>query len=122
MALRFGLLPQILFPVVTGAFTWTVMRYDPILRQAGAFGSFLAWRDNVSSILRIAAMLLISVLFSLLVTFQNHVTNAALKEQIVVVVTLVIGYILLSKKPVGWLRPRNEKRGPGVLAAIRRQG
>jgi hypothetical protein len=97
MAFRFGLMPQILFPAVTGLFSWAVMRYDPKFRQTRVFSSFLAWRDKVPLLLRIAVMLLASVLFSLSITLQNRVSYAALKEQIVVVITLVIGYILLSK-------------------------
>jgi hypothetical protein len=96
MALGFGLMPQILFPMVTGLFSWTVARYDSVLRHAGTVGSFLAWRDRVHVVLRTAVALLFSFLLSLSITFQGRVTHAASKEQMVVVVTLVTGYILLS--------------------------
>src|ERR1035438_5422343 len=76
MAFRFGILPQVLFPVVAGLFCWAVMRYDPVLRRALHLGPFFAWRDKLPLMLRALVGLLFSVLLSLLITLSAPVTYA----------------------------------------------
>jgi len=96
MAFDFGVLPQILFPLVAGLFAWAAMRYDPSFRRTGSLGILFARRDKVPLLVRIILALVCPAVLSLSITFQHRVTHPAFKEQTLVVVTLVMGYILLS--------------------------
>ena len=88
-----GLLPQKAFPVLIGAYTYAVMQYGEAL-QARMPGFFDA-RDKLPFAVRLTITLSIPTLISVIITNQNRVTATALKEQVVVVIGLVLAYLFL---------------------------
>lgn len=96
MAFRIGILPQIFFPAVVGLASWVVARYDFALRQRLSFIPLFDRRDKLSWPAKVSVVVLVPIVLSLALTFQNRVTAAALKEQLVVIATLVTAYLLHS--------------------------
>lgn len=88
-----GLLPQKAFPVLIGAYTYAVMQWGPAL-QARMTG-FLDARDRLSFVVRLVITLVVPTLVSLVLTNQERVSASAFKEQVVVVIGLVLAYLLL---------------------------
>jgi hypothetical protein len=91
-----GLLPEKLFPAVIGLFSWAVTRYNFVLRNRLCVFPMMKSRDAIPRFIRIAIILLLALLLSLVSTLQTRVTAFELKEQLIVIVTLIGGYLLLS--------------------------
>lgn len=100
MAFRVGIVPQILFPVIIGLFSWVVARYDLLLHRRILSRPLFDFRDKLPRAMRIVIVILTPVALSFATGLQKHVGAPALKEQLVVVVTLAAAYLLLSAGPL----------------------
>lgn len=94
------------FPVLVGLFTLASTHYGPAIHRAAS--GFFAKRDRVKPWLRIVLVTITSIVVSYLVMrksggSQSYLTNPGLKEQGIVVFSLVLGWILLTpvSKPGG---------------------
>jgi hypothetical protein len=95
-ATKVGLLPQTVFPGVIGLFTFAVARWggDVQKRLAGFFDR----RDKYPLKVRAAAAVAVPFVLSFLLTNETRVTATALKEQIVVSVGLISGFLALAPR------------------------
>lgn len=100
-----GLLPQKFFPAVVGLFTYASIRYRELIQNY--LHGFFVVRDQFPKILRVIAAALIPLFLSLIITFQERVSQTALKEQIVVIVAMITGYLALT--PFTGRKPAAEK-------------
>lgn len=91
-----GILPQIVFPAVVGLFTHALARYGAALQRALA--GFFAARDRYGVGIRLGAAVAVPLVVSLVITYEQRVTQTALKEQIVVLIGLVAGYLALAPR------------------------
>ena len=105
--LQVGVVPQILFPVVVGVFTYGVMRYSPLVQRFS--GDLFTLRDRVPWLIRLAAVIAVPMMLALIITFQARVTQEALKEQFIVMVALGVGYLALAP-----LAARKEEKKAGA--------
>jgi len=88
-----GIVPQTVFPAVVGLFLYATARWGNGIRKA--LGPLLDLRDRYAIGWRIVAAALIPLALSLIITAEARVSQTALKEQLVAIVTLVTGYIAL---------------------------
>jgi hypothetical protein len=88
-----GLVPEIVFPAVAGVFAYLVGRYDPYLQQRLA--TLLERRDRYPRRIRFVVAIAVPLVVSLILTFGEPVAQATLKEQLIVVLGLVCGYLAL---------------------------
>ena len=95
---KVGLLPQSLFPALVGVFPFLVAQYGLALQRSLAFLFLL--RDRVPRGLRFVAILALPLAVAYVLTNQQKVTDEIFKEQIVVLLSMVAGYVLLSKREV----------------------
>lgn len=95
-ASQWGMLPQIIFPAVIGLFTFAVARFGPSVQ--GTLGSFFDSRDRLPRWIRLLAVIAVPMLLALLITYQERVTQEALKEQFIVLVALVMVYLMMSPR------------------------
>jgi len=91
-----GIMPQTLFPAVIGLFTFAVGRWGPDAQRRLA--PFFDLRDRYPMRLRIAAAIVVPIALSLIITAETRVSNTAFKEQLVVLVGLVSGFLALSPR------------------------
>jgi hypothetical protein len=91
-----GLLPQRVFPALIGLFTYVTGRYGPDLQRSLA--GFFDGRDKVPKFVRLLAVILVPSLLALIITYQQRVSATAFKEQVVVLVGLVMGYLMLAPR------------------------
>jgi len=113
-ATRAGLLPQTFFPGVIGLFTFAVARWGGQAQRRLA--PFFDRRDRYPLRARAVAAVIVPLVVSLLITNEERVSNTALKEQIVVIVGLLSGFVALT--------PRSGDILAGVtkqVAALRRR-
>jgi hypothetical protein len=89
-----GLLPQKMLPAVIGVFTYAITRYSSGLQRK--FGGFFQRRDHLPKWVRVVIALGIPTAVSLLLTNQDRVSDTARKEQLVVLLGLVIAYMMLA--------------------------
>ena len=94
---------QVLFPALIGMFTFATMRYRATIVRA--LGPFLGFRDRFPKVLRIAGVIALPLVLSLVLSEGGYVYNAPLKEQFVAIVALVAGYLAVVK------RETNARRG-----------
>ena len=71
-------------------------RYGPTLQQRLA--GFFELRDRFPARLRFAIAFAVPILISLLITAEFRVTQTALKEQLVVLISLCCGYLALAPR------------------------
>ena len=97
-ASNMGLLPQTIFPTVIGLFTWATGRATPWVQHR--MDAWLAWRDGLSFAMRVAIPVIVplvaSVVFTRLVIGSSGSlsdSNAAVPEQLTVLVALVAGFL-----------------------------
>jgi len=95
-----GLLPQTQFPAVAGLFTFAAVRYGP--RIQAALTAFFRLRDKYSPRARIIVAVLAALLVSLIL--NRHERNDAVREQVVVLVSL-IAFCLALMPRTGELLP-----------------
>ncbi len=89
-----GIIPQKLFPAVIGLFTYIVARFGPGIHHA--WRSFFESRDKCPKWIRFIAVLAIPMLISVAATYQESVSQEALKEQFIVLIALIVAYMLIS--------------------------
>ncbi|MBI4318814.1 MAG: zinc ribbon domain-containing protein [Chloroflexi bacterium] len=93
---RSGLLPQNVFPAVVGLFTFAVGRYGPAVQRA--LGAFFDFRDRFPRWMRFVAAMLVPLALSLIITYQQRVSQETLKEQVIVLVALATSYLALAPR------------------------
>jgi len=93
---QWGILPQMVFPAVIGLFTYSVTRYGPRL-QLG-LKPFFDTRDKFPKFLRFLIVMAVPIVISLVITAQERVSQEALKEQFVVLVTLITGFLVMAPR------------------------
>ncbi|NQT72102.1 MAG: zinc-ribbon domain-containing protein [Chloroflexi bacterium] len=91
-----GILPQKIFPAVIGLFTYVVARFGPGIHHT--WKSFFENRDKCPKWIRFVAVLAIPMMISVAATYQESVSQEALKEQFIVLIALVVSYILISPR------------------------
>ncbi len=91
-----GIIDQRSFPSIIGVFTFITTNYYKEIQKK--LTGFFEKRDKFSKPIRYLFALGIPVLLSLVITFEDRVSNVALKEQIIVLVSLVTGYLVLLPK------------------------
>ena len=101
-----GLVSQRMFPVIIGVFTFVMQRYGSLLQRA--LGPLFTLRDQFPTWIRYPVAFLIPVLFSLIVTFEDRVTEEALKEQQTVLLAMAAGFLVLAPH-----KPQKSNLGPG---------
>lgn len=108
-----GILPQTVFPAVVGLFTYAVTRWNAAMQRA--LGPAFDQRDRLSKGMRYAAAIGIPLVVSLIITNEQRVSQTALKEQVVVIIGLVTGYLALAPRGGDLLAGARE------LATLRRR-
>jgi hypothetical protein len=93
---QWGILPQMVFPAVIGIFTYSVARYGPRLQSS--LKSFFDTRDKFPKFVRFLLVIAVPILLSLAITAQERVSQEALKEQFVVVVALITGFMVMAPR------------------------
>jgi len=88
-----GIVGQKYFPVVVALFTYATTTYYTLLQEK--LVDFFKKRDTIPRTLRYVIAFLIPLFLSLIITFQDRVSSVALKEQFIVIVSLVSGYLVL---------------------------
>lgn len=104
---RVGLVAHRYFPTLVGLFAYATTAFGGWMH--GGMGGFLDVRDRVNAKVRLLLALAVPLIISILITRQTRVTQSALKEQFVVLIALVLGWILLA--------PRKDKTGKPSAAA-----
>jgi len=91
-----GIVPHKAFPAIIALYTYGVGRFGPDFqnRFAGAFD----FRDKFPQWMRMGALIAAPLLVSLLITAEYRVSQNALKEQIVVILSMCAGYIVLAPR------------------------
>jgi hypothetical protein len=105
---KMGIMPHSVFPAVIGLFTYAVARFGPELGRS--LESFFRSRDRIPKMLRYVLVIAIPLTIALIITYQDRVSNEALKEQFVVLVGLAMAYLLVAP------RPNEEPLGAGIGA------
>ena len=88
-----GLVPQRMFPALVGLFTLGASRLGPAV--ARRYGGSIAARDRFPLALRLLGALAVPLLASYVLTNQDRVSDTALKEQVVALLTLFTSYAAL---------------------------
>jgi hypothetical protein len=91
-----GIVPQSIFPAVIALYTYCVGRYGPDVQNQ--YASLFEFRDKFPQWMRIAALTIAPLAVSLLITAQSRVSQTALKEQVVVILSLCAGYLVLAPR------------------------
>ena len=95
-ALQTGVLPQTVFPSVIGVFTYGIARFGPALQRV--LSSFFDVRDRYSVRIRFAAAVLVPFLISFIITLEDRVSQTAVKEQFIVLISLATGYLAMAPR------------------------
>ena len=112
-ALDVGILPQTVFPAVVGLFTFAVTRWNDAMQRV--LRRLFDLRDRLSPRARYAAAIGVPLLVALVITAEERVSQTALKEQVVVIIGLLTGYLALAPRGGDILAGARE------LAALRRR-
>jgi len=91
-----GILPQIVFPAIIGLFTYSVSRYGKNIQTS--LKPFFDSRDKIPRLLRMAIAVAVPILISLAITAQERVSFEAVKEQFVVLVALITGFLVIAPR------------------------
>jgi hypothetical protein len=91
-----GFLPQTLFPAVVGLFTYAVGQWGSAA-QARLVPVF-DLRDRYPASLRVVAAFVLTFVVSFILTAENRVSLTAIKEQLIVIVGLVVGFVMLAPR------------------------
>lgn len=97
-AFSWGLLPHLVFPAVIGLFTFAVSRYGAAVQNS--LTSFFNARDKFPRWLLYMIVFAVPILIAVVITAQERVSFEALKEQFIVIVALIIGYLVMSPRIV----------------------
>jgi len=90
---KVGIVGQKYFPVVVALFTFATTTYYTFLQEN--LKEFFIKRDAIPRSLRYVIAFLIPLFLSLIITFQDRVSSVAIKEQFIVIVSLISGYLVL---------------------------
>jgi len=92
-----GIVSHRAFPALVGVLVHLTIYYGPsfMARFPGLFDT----RDRLPKFTRWMVMLLVPTGLSLLLTFQERVTNEAFKQQFVVIVGMLVAYVILTPRP-----------------------
>ncbi len=107
---KFGLAPQVVFPVFVGLFTFATAQYGTSLARSAS--RLLDARDKLPVWVRVVAVILISLLVSIALMSQRPVTFLDLKQQLIVLLSLVIGYAALMPRADAGAPKRDTAEGP----------
>jgi len=88
-----GLINQKYFPTIVGVFAFVTAQYHKLIQQK--LTSFFDIRDRFSKLIRYLIAFAIPFVISMIITFEDRVTNVALKEQIIVIISIITGYLVL---------------------------
>ncbi len=110
-----GLLPQLLFPAVTGVFAFVVARYGAAVQRRGS--PWFRARDRVRTRERLIVLIAATALASYEIPQLLDHPSRALQEQLVVLVGLVAGYLLLAPR-IGASMPAAAVRGAARTLAL----
>jgi hypothetical protein len=117
-----GVVPQRMFPALIGLFTFGVARLAPAVSQR--FSNRIDARDRFPVVLRVVVALAIPLGASYFLTNQERVSDTALKEQLIAVLTLFTSYAALVPRDGDFLgagqRLMNTKLQRGVARAGKR--
>lgn len=91
-----GLLPQRLFPALLGILTYLLTQHGPAIQQL--LRPFFDVRDRIPKLLRLAVSVILPLVVSISITWGESVSREALKEQIVVLVSIAGGYLLFVRR------------------------
>ena len=94
-----GIVPQKAFPAIVGMYTYIVVRYSPALQNKMA--GFFTKRDRMPMAVRIIITVAVPTGISLLITNQARVSDTAQKEQLVLLIGLVLAYLMISPRRGG---------------------
>jgi hypothetical protein len=108
-----GLLPQQWFPCAIGLFTFAVARFGGQIQDR--FRPFFDVVQGIPKFLRIIAALLIPLGIGLVITLQERVSQTALKEQTVVLLSMACGYVALSARQTARRAPQGAPARGGRL-------
>ncbi|GGD24826.1 hypothetical protein [Sinisalibacter lacisalsi] len=92
-----GIVSHRAFPAIVGVLVHLTIFYGPTVMQR--FPAVFDARDRLSKPLRWVSLFLIPTGLSLLLTFQERVSNEAFKQQFVVIVGMLAAYVLLTPRP-----------------------
>ena len=93
-----GLFPQIIFPSVVGLFVFAVARFGPSIQRS--LSSFFDFRDRFPRWMCLVAAIAIPMLISVVITHQDRVTFAPQKEQFIVLVALITGFLAMTPRSI----------------------
>jgi len=88
-----GLMDQRYFPAIVGVFTYITTHFNKQIQEN--LKSFFDKRDTIPKPVRFLIAFFIPFLLSIIITFEDRVSYVAVKEQIIVVISLVSGYLVL---------------------------
>ena len=88
-----GLMNQRYFPAIVGVFTFVTTEFHTQIQQS--LTGFFEKRDRIAKPIRFLIAFAIPFLLSIIITFEDRVSNVAVKEQIIVLISLVSGYLVL---------------------------
>jgi hypothetical protein len=91
-----GLLPQTVFPAVVGLFTFVIARFGADIQRS--LTGFFDFRDRYPGWLRLAVAIIFPIVLSLLISFQERVSQEMAKEQFIVIVSLTVGYLAMAPR------------------------
>jgi len=91
-----GIIGQKSFPAIIGVFTFVTTEYYIQIQEK--LTNFFIKRDKFSKVTRYFFAFLIPILLSFIITLQHRVSSVAVKEQFIVLVSLICGYLVLIPK------------------------
>ncbi len=91
-----GIIGQRSFPAVIGLFTYVTTEY--YIQIQIKLKDFFDKRDKFPKITRYLFAFLIPIILSFIITLQHRVSSVAVKEQFIVLVSLICGYLVLIPK------------------------
>jgi len=108
-----GVLPHRAFPAVVGVMVHLTVFYGPGFMEH--FSGFFDMRDRLSKLTRWVLVFLTPMGVSLIITYQERVSNEAFKQQFVVIVGMLAAFIIMTPRSGNISDLRNEvgKSGDG---------
>lgn len=91
-----GIMGQKSFPTIVGVFTFITTEFYKLLQEKLA--NFFEKRDKYPKAILYMVAFLIPIFISFIITFQDRVTSVAVKEQSVVIISLICVYLALIPK------------------------
>jgi hypothetical protein len=88
-----GLVPQRMFPALVGLFTFAASRLAPMV--SNRYGAAIDRRNSIPLAMRVVIALAIPLVTSYVLTNQERVSDTALKEQTIALLTLGTSYAAL---------------------------